>query len=277
MSIYVERVTYINSQGEKLEFGRDGLYLEESPIHAWSFATEQKNKRIVNLYQDILSFPLNAQIITDSDAQANAIRNKMHDVFYIDAVNHQYGQLICEGYTLQCWVTASEHTDYTDWLPFGDVKLTVTTDRPAWIKESSWNFTMGETSGEPYGFDYPYDFEFDYELITHKFAIRNPALLPSDFRLIIFGPVSKPELLISNHAYGVDVVVEEGEYLTIDSKTRAIVLTQKNGATVNCFHLRNRDSYIFQKIAPAEHTVYFDSAMNCRLILRDERGEPKWT
>lgn len=277
MSTCIEHATYINSAGDKIDFGKNGLYLGEEPaLHSWSFSAEQENRQVTSLYQDVFCFDFTVQIIADTDEQANEIRNRLHDVLIVDAIYKKYGQLIYNGYTLKCWVVSSEHSDYIDWQAFGEVKLKVMTDKPEWIKDISQQYTAGEIQEESSGYDYVYDYEHDYEMVTHRNTFLNPSLFPSDFKLEIFGPVSVPQIYISGHLYSVDVVVEKEEYLTIDSKPRTVILTEKNGRQRNCFNFRNRDSYLFEKIPVGENIIYFESAMQLRLTVYDKRGEPKW-
>ena len=101
--------------------------------------------------------------------------------------------------------------------------------------------------------------------------------MPANFRLIIYGYASNPTLHIGGHEYSVNVEVDDGEYLTIDSVAKTIFLTRNNGEKVNCFNLRNKDSYIFEKIPAGDNAItspndqiYFD------ITLLDERSEPKW-
>ena len=70
--------------------------------------------------------------------------------------------------------------------------------------------------------------------------------------------------------------LSDNEYLTIDSMTKTIVLTKYDGQKENCFHLRNRESYIFEPIPPGENIITWNGAFGFDVILLDERSEPKW-
>ena len=86
-----------------------------------------------------------------------------------------------------------------------------------------------------------------------------------------------PKIHIAGHTYEVNCEIGADEYLTIDSLDKTIVLKKNDGTTVNCFNLRNRDSYIFQTIPQGKNVVLWDNSFGFDVILFEERSEPKWT
>jgi len=53
-------------------------------------------------------------------------------------------------------------------------------------------------------------------------------------------------------------------------------LTHSDGSTENCFNLRNRDSYIFEKIPAGVLTIASSANFKFDVVLLEERSEPKW-
>jgi hypothetical protein len=82
---------------------------------------------------------------------------------------------------------------------------------------------------------------------------------------------------VSGHLYQVNCDVGVGEYLTIDSVSKKIFLTANDGSTTNVFNMRNRDSYIFEKVPPGINSVILEGDFGVDIILLEERSEPKWT
>lgn len=275
---HIERVIYINSNNQSVEFGVDGLYMNEIAF-GWGYDANSVNGVIVGFTSGVKSFSLPASIIADSDLQANAIRDKLHDVFLYDVVKSKKGRLIYRGYTLYCNITDSKHSNYQEWTAFGDVDLTVTTDDMCWKKSSTIVYTSaGKTdSGLEDAMDYPFDYAFDYGFVLNKLSFENNSFIESDFIMKIQGEVSSPSVYINNHLYSVDATLAAGDILEINSKEHTIMLTKSDGTIENCFDLRNRDSYIFQKIAAGMNSLSSAQKLNVMLTYFDERGEPKWS
>ena len=275
---HIERAIYINSNNQSVEFGVDGLYMNEVAL-SWNYDANSVNGKIISFTSGIKSFPLPASIIADSDLQANAIRDKLHNVFLYDVVKGKNGRLIYRGYTLYCNITESKHSNYQEWNAFGDVDLTVTTDDALWRKNYSVTYTsVGDTgAGLTGALDYPFDYEFDYGFSVSKLVFENDSFIESDFIMKIQGEVNNPAVYINNHLYSVDVTLSPGDILEIDSRKHTILLTKPNGTVENCFDLRNRDSYIFRKIAAGLNTLSTTQKLSIMLTYFDERGEPKWS
>lgn len=159
--------------------------------------------------------------------------------------------------------------------------LTVVTDYPQWIKESTVTFRSSAdsiaTDGEKRNLDFNVDFAYDYASELLGKTLNNTGFVGTNFRLVIYGAVTNPTIFIAGHRYQVNYVVEANEYLTIDSVQKTITLTKRNGEVVNCFNFRDRDSYIFEKIPSGNNSVNWNGEFGFDVILVEERSEPKWT
>jgi phage-related protein len=157
-----------------------------------------------------------------------------------------------------------------------ELTLTLTTDFPFWVKETTTSFGVGgEATG--IGFDLTHDFPYDFTSDVTVTEVNNPSFVPSNFRMVIYGACSKPSLMVGGHTYQVGCNVPFGGYLTIDSVAKKIYLTGTDGTQTNVFNQRNRDSYIFEKIQPGKSPVAWDGGFGFDIILLEERSEPKWT
>lgn len=274
---HIERAAYINSNNQTVEFGVDGLYMNELAL-SWGYDTNSANGKIISFTSGVKTFSLPVLIIADDDLQANAIRDKLHDTLIYDVIHNKKGRLIYRGYTLYCNINESKNSNYQEWAAFGDVELKVTTDDARWRKSTVITYLTapGENTLDT-AYDYPYDYAYDYGCSVSKYTFKNNSFMESDFIMKIQGEVTSPKVYINNHLYSVDVTLAAGDILEINSVDKTITLTKSNGETENCFDLRNRASYIFQKLAAGANILTSAQKLSIMLTYFDERGEPKWS
>ena len=77
--------------------------------------------------------------------------------------------------------------------------------------------------------------------------VQNPHFTDANFTLVIYGPVANPQVIIGDKSYLVNIVLEQGERLEIDSRTRTVIKIAKNGERVNAFHNREKGKTFFQE------------------------------
>lgn len=275
----LEKIKYVNSLNETLEFGKDGLFVNENDLRNFAWSVTSKNDRISGFKKGIVSKTIPIVLKCDSEADGTALRNKVFEVFEKDVLMKQYGRLYIGDYYLKCYVTGTKKTNYLTDTNYMVISATVQTDVPDWIKESTIVFSVNVESDESDEkfLDFPFDFSFDFKNGLTQSQIVNSGLIASNFILTIFGYTQYPTLYIGDHEYGIDVIVEEGEHLTVDSINKTIILTKLNGERVNCFNKRNRDSYIFEKIPVGINTITSQSQqIQFNITLLEERSEPKW-
>lgn len=75
--------------------------------------------------------------------------------------------------------------------------------------------------------------------------VQNPHFTDANFTLVIYGPVVNPQVIIGDKSYLVNIVLEQGERLEIDSRTRTVTKISKNGEQVNAFHKPGKRKEIF--------------------------------
>lgn len=272
----LEKITYKNSLNETLEFGRDCLFVKQNDLHDFAWNVTSKNDKISNFKKGVVSKTIPIILKCDSEAEGLALRNRLFEVFEKDVLTKKYGRIYIGDYYLQCYITGTKKTQYLINNNYMVISATVKTDIPEWIKETTTSYGVSTKSTDDY-LDYPYDFPHDFGNTLTNTTVRNDSLMASSFIITIYGHVQNPTLYIREHEYTVNVLVDAGEYLTINSVNKTIILTKSNGEQVNCFNSRNKDSYIFEKIpvgtsvvTSPNQQIYFD------LTLLEERSEPKW-
>ena len=273
----LEQLKYKNHLNEVFEFGKDGIFVDTNELHDYEWTVTKKGNRISSLDRAVSKRKLPVVIICDTEAKGIAARNKLMEVVEKDVLAMEHGRIILGGYYFKCFVTKSQKKNYLTTKRWMEITLTLTTDFPYWVKETTFGFRKVSDSGESggknldFGFDYPFDF------FSSATELTNSGFVGTNFRMIIYGACSNPEVRISGHLYQVNCEVGEGEYLTIDSVSKKIFLTANDGTTTNVFNLRNRDSYIFEKIQPGSNSVIVEGDFGVDITLLEERSEPKWT
>lgn len=272
----LEKFTYTNSLGETLEFGKDCLFVNENDLRDFAWSITSKNDKISSFKKGIVSKTIPIILKCDSEAEGLYLRNRLFEVFEKDVLTKKYGKIHIGDYYLRCYITGTKKTQYLVNMNYMVVSATVQTDVPEWIKETTTTFNVNTKSTDEY-LDYPYDFLHDYKNSLANYQIINSGLIASNFILTIFGYVQSPTLYIGEHEYTVNVTVDTGEHLTIDSINKTIILTKSDGEQVNCFNSRNKDSYIFEKIPVGTNTITSpNQQIQFNMTLLEERSEPKW-
>lgn len=269
----IEQIKYINHMNEVIEFGKNGIFVNENDLHSFAWDIVSKNDKISSFKKGITKKALPVQI---KSANGTAIRNKLFEVCEKDVIALKHGRLIIGDYYLKCYITGCKPSKYSISKEYMKASLTVYTDFPQWVKETTTTFDGSEaTVGK--NLDYNNDFPYDYASNMLNKKLNNSDFVASNFRIRIFGVANSPEINIGGHTYSVNVDIAKNEYLTIDSVDKTIFLTKADGSTVNCFNLRNKDEYIFEKIPSGTSEVSTSGNYVFDITLLEERGIPKWT
>jgi hypothetical protein len=76
--------------------------------------------------------------------------------------------------------------------------------------------------------------------------------------------------------YQVNVSLNAGERLEIDSRRKTVKLIHTDGYTENVLWSAAKEYYIFEKIASGTQIIAWDGSFSFDLILVDKRSEPLW-
>lgn len=269
-----ERLKYKNHVNEVIDFGVNGVFVNINALHDYEWKATSQGNKVSKLSRSVQTRKLPVIIMCATEEEGIATRNKLFETFEKDVLALQHGQIIIGDYYFKCFVTKSVKSDYQKSQRYMYLTLTLTSDYPFWVNESLKTFGVSNQTGE--GLDYPFDFAFDYFTDVASTTLNNTAFVASNFKMIVYGPCSNPAITIAGHTYQVDCTVGESEYLTIDSTTKKIFITKNDGATVNCFNNRNKNSYIFEKIPAGKNAVTWTGDYGFDVILMEERSEPKW-
>lgn len=282
----LEQITFINHINEKMEWGKNGIYVNYNDLRDYSWNFTSDNNQISSFNMGIVTKSVPIIICCSSEEEGLLLKNRLLEYADKDVLALQHGKIIIDDYYLRCYVTGSKKSKYLVNKGYLETTLTIATDYPHWVKEGKTSFRANGTViadgagqapvGSKRNLDYNVDFPYDYMSGMKGKTLNNSGFVGTNFRLIIYGAVINPTIYIAGHCYQVNCSVGEGEYLTIDSLAKTIRLSKKGGETENCFNYRNRNSYIFQKVPPGDNAVTWDNTFGFDVILLDERSEPKW-
>ena len=274
----LEQLKYKNHVNEVFEFGKDGIFVDMNDLHDYEWTVTKKGNRIAALDRSISKRKLPIVIICDTEEKGIAARNRLLEVVEKDVQAMKYGRIIIGDYYFRCFVTKSQKKNYLTTKRWMEATLTLTTDFPYWVKETTYCFSNAETESEGgQDLDFYFDHPFDYSSGLTSKEMNNTGFVDANFRMVIYGACSNPTVYVSGHAYTVNCDVGANEYLTIDSGSKKVFLTAVDGTTTNVFNLRDRDSYIFEKIHPGINVVTLEGDFGVDITLLEERSEPKWT
>lgn len=272
----IEKITYINHINESISFGVADIFANENTMHDFEWAVTSKNNNISSLSKKITKKTMPVIIKCNTDEEGIAVRNRLFEVTEKDVLALKHGRLIIGDYYLKCFVTACKYSKYSLTKQYAKITLTIQTDYPMWVKENVTNFNYG-LGNVGKNLDYNNDYDYDYTSNMLGKQLNNTDFVASNFIIRVYGVAENPAITVGGHKYSVGVSVAKNEYLTIDSIKKTVILTKQDGQEVNCFNLRSRDSYIFEKMQAGILRVSTSSNFKFDITLLEERGVPKWT
>lgn len=199
-----------------------------------------------------------------------------HEAATYDIVNQTPGRLIWGDYYIQCYVKESVTYPHEE-----DASVTVNDvvffcPYPFWVKEVAYSYDTTASETDTEGLDYSFDYSFDYakELISDAMTVDH--FLPSNFKMVVYGPCENPAVTIDDVIYQVFVTLGASDYLVVDSRRHTVEVYRPGGIVENAYNSRYKDSSIFTPIQSGRHEIVRNSDFAVSFVLFMERNEPKW-
>ena len=273
-------IYYVNSNNEKIDLLEPPYMLQTGELfgYKWNYESKQRlggGGKITNIRKDLEERTLTLSIVNYGVENYEEAIDYLHEITDIDVLKKTPGRLYVGGMYLNCYVTASEKSEWEPEAGYIDVSLTLAVEYPMWVGENPYtfhSFGVSSTDNKRYPGRYPYR----YANGMNSTYIINPHFTNSNFELIIYGPAVNPMVAIGGVPYLVNVILEEDEYLAIDSRSRTIIKATKNGERENLYHNRQKGRNFFRKISPGRQSISWTGKFDFDLIIYEERGEPKW-
>lgn len=267
---------YLNSTGKKLDFTKFPYLarnIEKLRNSGWGY-TASGNK-IVSFSKNIVEIPLEINICADNKDDYQEAANRFDEIIEEDILNKQSGKLYFDGQYIRGYFQKNTKADWCKNIPFSIAKMGFISDDPVWVAENENKFYSFETSSsnnKRYPGKYPHRYANG---LTNAYVI-NEHFYDANFLLRIYGPVVNPQVIIGGYTRLVNIVLEAGEHMEIDSRTGTVKKYMVNGTGINAFHNRQKGKTIFRKIQPGRHSIVWTGKFNFDLIIYEERSEPKW-
>lgn len=274
-------IYYKNNYGQKIDLLNFPYAIQESDLsnYAWEYEGETK---ISGFKMAIVEKSVKIAIAAKSEGDYKKALTCLLEVVDKDVLNTTPGRLYVNDSYLPCYFYASEKEGFFPGVPFLVNTFTIVSDKGRWVTESieefkaDTNMSYLDNEGKR-NLDFPYGFPYDFSNGDAGKLLKNDGYFDTDFKMVIYGGCSNPQVIIAGHIYEVTCQIDTGEYLTIDSATKKIYKTKINGEIVNLFNSRNRDYYIFKKISPGHNSVSWSGMFGFDITLYTERSEPSWT
>ena len=273
-----QEIYYLNHLNEKIDMVSECYSIADVPFasHTWDFETEDSTgverikKKKKKLQKQSFLMRVNAGLMSHDDAY-----NKLINAFETDIIAEIPGKVYVDDQYLECYIYEMSADVIVDGLGSSIHSFKIMPSYPFWVSESSYHFnSTGIVSNDNKSYVGKYGYRYAGGL--NSSYIINPHFADSNFKMIIYGPITNPQVTIGKNQHLVYITLEEGEYLEIDSRTGTLVKVLQNGERVNAFHNRQKGKTFFKKIASGRQNISFSNAMIFDLFIYEERSEPKW-
>ena len=272
---------YEGSDGSRIDLMGDGIYAQDPEnltANKWEYSTISGVNglgRVKRFYKDTQEAKLNLDIMADNADEFNQIMYKLHRTFDRDIRRMKPGKLWWNDFCKEVFAVETSQNEFDELFEAVNREVTFISVYPYWVRRITYQYGTNITNVDA-GLDYDHDYDFDYGMEEITEVIQNDCIDSANFEMKFYGPIENPAVTIGGHAYEVLTTLAEGDYVTVNSLTKKILQYDAYGNVENVFHLRNRDSYIFEKIPEGETAIARSKDHMLDITIFDERGEPEW-
>lgn len=272
-------IRYINSEGKEYKFYDARVRATSGNFHKHAWTPETSKRKIGEIVQGFEKDAAEYEItftVRGALEDRKTFLDEMQDAFETDVLLERPGRIYFGDYYIDGFVTSSETKTSDIAVYYSQNKIKLYCPRPIWTKENPYTFhSYGVSSSD--NKRYPGRYPCRYANGMNNTYIQNPHFTDANFTLVIYGPVANPQVIIGDKSYLVNIVLEQGERLEIDSRTRTVIKIAKNGERVNAFHNREKGKTFFKKIPPGRQKVVWSGKFDWDLTIYEERSEPRWS
>lgn len=268
-------IKYVNHMGQEVNLNQKPYKMLISDLLDYEWEVCTSANKIVGFGYDVKEKSLNIDVHRDSVASARENTNALTELFEIDILSGAPGKLYIDEQYMVCYIKSSEKDNW-ETNQIIQCEYGIITDHPFWIRERPYYFKSAEITSTN-NKRYPGRHAYRYANGLNNTSITNEHYAECNFLLRIYGPCLKPSVYIGGHEYHVDITLEDGEYLEIDSAEETVIKYMSSGIRVNAFHNRSFQNSVFLPIQTGQQDVFWDGKFDFDLILYEERSEPRWS
>ena len=262
----------------KLSGGAIRAHIKTAGLYDYEWNVKETALKIGSEIDDFEKDAKKIELVIDFTGNAREreeAANHFYDVIERDILQRTPGRLCFKGYYLECYIIENKYTGKTERKRTVQVEVGIYAPYPLWIKETEYNIKKTEITSKK-NKRYPNKYPYRYASGMNHASIINQHHGPANFKLIIYGRTVNPQIAIGGIPYLVNIVLEDEEYLEIDSKKKRITKVKRNGDRVRAYHNREKGRQFFTKIQPGRQDVTWPGTFDFDLILYEERSAVKW-
>lgn len=266
--------TVFHLQAEKL------TRIKTANFHNWTYEPETMDRRFGGRVIGWKKFPAAYQTqlyFGGAIEDRKELIDRFHTKIERDIRALKPGRVQWLNWYIDCYIRSSSTYPDDSGYTVNDIEIYV--PHPFWIKARDYSFARQERDpASEEWLDYPIGYEYDYTpepVGTGTIVNESPG--GADFKIVFYGPVVAPEVIIDGIRRAVDVVADEGDNVVIDSRDRTVILNRENGDKMNAFGYRSKDQPIFTEIPEGPSQLSWSGTFAFDLTIYEERSEPSWT
>lgn len=272
-------VFYENHAGERIDLNSENIILQYQEFFNYSWDAATRNRKIKGFKRDSATLPVTVAVTAETEDEYLQIIEEFYRITEKDILAVAPGKLYINEYYLRCYISGDIKQDAFKGILFQIKNLTLVTDYPFWIKETTYQYFPEPPEAVKYteleeGIMFP-EFPFDFCTETGEEVLINPSFNDSNFIMTIYGFAENPQLNIAGHPYKVEATINEGEQLVINSLTHTVQKIGRLGEITNLYNARGKIYSVFKKIPPGTNTLQWSGGFGVDIKLFDERSEPK--
>jgi len=272
----LEQLTYINHKGKRIAFGQSSLYANTNDVRNYEWQYEGAGTTVSSFFRGLVDKSI-PYTIYGSESEAAALKNRLSEIAEEDVLSRKPGRLYVGNAYLSCYITANHKEVYLQGKNLLSGVLNVLSLTDMWITEVKNSFEVEAVSSGGSGKGYSYNYPYNYGSDGLSRELKNDHYADCDFTMTLYGYASNPKVSIGENDYQLNLTIQKGEYVTIDSRTKTIEKMRTDGIMENVFSKRDETAYIFQKIPPGRSNVVWNNQFGFDITFYMERSEPLWT
>ena len=272
---------YKNSEGEEINLSKYPYWISTKGLFDsnWNYQSIDtvNGNYITSFKKEIRDIDLQFNVHSYNKREYREALEKFFAITEKDVLLLKPGRItLPNGEYMICYITDNTHSLLNRRINANSRTIKITAENPFWCNDINFSFVSSRHDPNPsYKYlDYPYDMKYDYRA-SKTIQIVTNAVGASDFKMIIYGRITNPQIYIGDNFHTIDYIIDDDEHMIVDSREKTIMLYKNNGQSINLFPHRNKENNIFEKIPYGTSQVISNCFLD--LTIYQERSEPVWT